>query len=621
MNVISTDVGSNSEAVWAHVGNLNRSLFHACVRKARACGDAGNFEELLQWCSVAAWSASGQGWFGAVSSREVEEELIRAAQQLPMPKVVPQPHSRPRWLHVFTEAYATLGHTNLCRRWIQYDQDVTHDVIVLAQKGKVPENLATAVDQSGGRCVVLDPATPLLHRAAELRDYAWANADVVLLHTHPDEVLGVVAFGIPGGPVVLVVNHADHVFWLGCSVADYVLEIRESGHLWTKQLRGVERSTILPIPLTAYEPVKVATTSEREKLRKSLGIPDDAVMLLTVGSAAKFEPAAGMNFISTAQEILRSCDNTYLVAVGPKDEGVWHEAKQATKGRILPLGYQQDSTLFCRSADLYLEGFPMGSLTALLEAGQVGLMCVRAPTPLPFCSDSVSLNSVPQAADLRDYVNTAVALIKDAAARAAGGAKLRQAIESQHCGAGWIARLREIRTQLPTTHQIHREFQPVAARAGLLHWFLQYTFRKTPTPDRTEVATWLFIEAWRRVNSQPKLDARLWAELQVNHLTPHQEASAPAVTDGLSERIKLWRLNRKISTQGIRQRFLTRANIAHHSGQANLARRAVYECLWASPASCCDVKWLKQFVKTHLSPQLGAKLRALLSRRSRQFSS
>jgi hypothetical protein len=248
-----------------------------------------------------------------------------------------------------------------------------------------------------------------------------------------------VAFGVAGGPVVVVENHADHVFWAGCSVGDQVLEIRQSGHLWTKQLRGVDRSLILPIPLTEPKaiPLEVIATARLE-LRQSLGLPEDAVMLLTVGSAAKYEPMPGLNFLEAAQEILRACPNAYLVAVGPKDEGVWRAARQASGGRILPVGYQQDSTLFCRSADLYLEGFPLGSLTALLEAGQAGLMCVRAPldSPLPFCSDSVSLDSIPQPRDLSDYVRTATALINDSARRIAGGKRLQQDINAQHCGAG-----------------------------------------------------------------------------------------------------------------------------------------------------------------------------------------
>jgi hypothetical protein len=618
------NTNSITSAALARLSNQNRVLFNACLRNARSCGAAGNFEELLQWGSVAAAAASGAGWFGEISSRELEAELLRAARQLPVPTVKPVPRPRPRWLHVFTEAYATLGHTNLCRRWIQYDPDVTHDVMILAQKGAAPKNLEAAVKQTSGRCVVLDPTSSLLQRAAQLREYAWENNDVVLLHTHPDEVMGTVAFGIPGGPVVLVVNHADHVFWLGCAVADLVLEIRRSGQVWTQQLRGVARSTILPIPLVASaNPARPESVvlQERQALRKSLGIPDDAIMLLTVGSASKYEAVPGLDFLATVQAIIQASDKTYLVAIGPQEEGVWKAAKQATGGRILPLGYQQDSTLFCRSADLYLEGFPLGSLTALLEAGQAGLMCVRAPldSPLPFCSDSPSLASISQPRDLRDYIQTVLALAKDSVARSAGGLKLREAIESQHCGTGWLVRLREIRAQLPKAHQVQPEFQSVAADDALRDWFLKYSFRKTPNQTRRDVATRLFIEAWKRTDGQPKIDPRLWAELCETDTASDEKKSKPA-SSGWGERFELWWLNRRISSCGSRQRLMARANVAIASGKFGLARRMVYRCLWASPTCWADSRWLKQFVKAHLSPQVSARFRSLVSHRPRQFT-
>lgn len=617
--------GPSGNADWGRISNLNRVLFNACVRRARDCGDAGNFEELLQWCSVAAWAASGPGWFGEVSSRELEVELIRAAKHLPQPSTPRKPTTHPRWLHVFTEAYATLGHTNLCRRWVQYDPEVTHDVIILAQKGGAPENLDEAVSRTAGRCMVLDPATPLLQRAAELRRYAWDHADVVLLHTHPDEVLGTVAFGVPGGPPVLVVNHADHVFWVGCAVADLVLEIRHSGQVWTKQLRGVERSTILPIPLAELklpERTDAAAHEERRKLRAALGIPAEAVLLLTVGSASKYEAMPGLNFPAVAQKILHECKNAYLVAIGPKDEGVWKAAREATGGRILPLGYQQDSTLFCRSADLYLEGFPVGSLTALLEAGQAGLMCVRAPleSPLPFCSDSLSIDHLPQLKDVNDYIQTAVSLIANSQARLEGGNRLQRDIANQHCGSGWLKRLREIKTQIPAEHQVYPDFLSHPAADLLRDWYLKYTYRNLPAPTRVDVATRIFVEAWKRVDSQPKLDCRLWAELQAVDSSLKAGKVSKAKTGILLERIRLWRFNQRISSQGSRQRFLDRANVAFRSGKAGVARRMIYRCLWSSPTCWTDTRWLKQFVKVHLGPQVVARLRAVSARRKRQYT-
>ena len=233
----------------AQIAAWNRTLFDALIQKAKTCGDFARFEEVLQWSSVASWFASRSGWFGELSSPRLEAELLRAARSLPTPMRTRSPGARSRWLHVLTEAYGTLGHTNLCRRWIQYDEEAGHDVILLDQKESAPPNLVEVTKKTGGECVVLDAMTPLMERAKALRAHAWQNADVVVLYTHPEDVIATTAFGVAGGPPVLLVNHADHNFWVGCSAADLVLDIRTSGHKWTRDSRGVDRAAILPLPL------------------------------------------------------------------------------------------------------------------------------------------------------------------------------------------------------------------------------------------------------------------------------------------------------------------------------------------------------------------------------------
>ena len=608
-----------ADTLWNEVANTNRILFDACVGNAKACADAKEFDGVLRWCSVAAWSASSKGWFGELSSQKLEVELLRAAQQLPVPVVAHKNRPRPRWLHVFTEAYATLGHTNLCRRWMQYDADVVHDIILLDQKSDAPKNLIDTVKATGGECMVLDPATSLLQRAADLRKYAWENADVVLLYTHPDEVLGTVAFGVAGGPPVVVVNHADHVFWGGCSVADLVLDIRMSGHLWTKRLRGIDRSVILPIPLLEsdhHECPAPAALQERQALRRSLGIPEDAIMLLTVGSPAKYEAMPDLDFVATAQQIVRACDDAYVVAIGPRDEGVWKAARKATNGRILALDYQQDSTRFYRSADLYVEGFPLGSLTALLEAGETGLPCVCGPSIPPFRSDSLSLDECPQPKDVQDYIRAVVSLVKDSRARTQIGVKLQKAIRSQHCGSGWMARLKEIKGQIPASHRIYPDFKPGAAEAGMRNWFLNFLHSKEQAPTMGTRAEHVFVEAWRRTDSRPQLDLRLWIELDQCGQYGDSRNSLAELRDTTS----LVRLNRRIQSRGDRNKLMSAVRDAIRSGKPHLARKLIYRCLLASPACLVDANWIRQFAKAHLGQWLSLRLQKIFSRQGRQFN-
>ncbi|GEM_PF-1027841 len=586
------------------IANWNRVLFNACLRRTQACGASDQFEEALQWAAVAAWFASRKGCFGELSSRELEAELLRAGHSLPVPPRTSRAHSRPRWLHVLTEAYGTLGHSNLCRRWIQYDSEVTHDVMLLDQRSGTPANLVAAVKAAGGECFVLDRMTPLLERAMELRIRAWQNADVVVLHTHPEEVIATTAFGVEGGPPVLLVNHADHAFWVGCSVADLVLDIRTSGHLWTKQARGVDRAIILPLPLANREFEGAAALpdlkQQQQKLRMELGIPKDAILLLTVGSAAKYEPLPGMNFVDAAVRILEECPNARLIAVGPEDEGDWKAARRRTGGRFRAVGRQPDSALFCQAADVYLEGFPSGSLTALLEAGMAGLACVRSPRNCipPFASDGVGVDEVAQPGGIDEYVRTAVALAQDAQARTELGQKLQRTIISYHCGAGWLTQLRELKEQMPERHRTYPNFYPTQIERHRRNWPIQLMYAQAAAVNMSTVAAHVFVEAWKRSSGEPQVDETLWRELRA--CEPDIDPSIQFLKDSRNV-FSLWQLNRRIRRRGIRGRFIAHATQALANGKQALARKLTYACLLRAFSSMGDMAWLKLLVKTHLN--------------------
>ena len=592
-----------SQSKWEGLAKVNRALFDTCIRNAKACGDSGDFETSLRWCSVAAWSASDKGWFGALSSRELETELLRAARELPTPVEPPRSNAKPRWLHVLSEAYATLGHTNLCRRWIGYDQEVIHSAILLDQRNETPKNLVDAVKATGGECVALAPASPMMQRALELRNYAWTNADVVVLHTHPDEVLATVAFGVAGGPPVLVLNHADHVFWTGCAVADLVLDIRASGNSWTKHFRGVERTAHLPIPLRELEEQGTADAADglgsREKeLRKKFNIPAEATLLLTVGSGSKYKSLPGLSFVSAAQEIIRNTDNAHLLAVGPNDEGEWRQAKQATEGRIQAVGRQPDSTLFCRSADIYLEGFPAGSLTALLEAGQLGLTCVRAPgdTPPPFSSDGMAFDGLPQPKNVDAYIREAVSLAGNQKNQSEGGRDISKMIASHHTGKGWLAHLQAIKEQVPKRHGVYADFHQVDVDEVSRDWFLSFTHAGEARQPVGAVASALFSEAWKRSDAEPAIDFELWKELKAASGEPSDQA-------------ELARLNHAIRQNGNRKKLMEQARQAFKEGRYGLARKAIYQCALAVPGCVKSPEWLKFFVKAHIGAKLTSKWR------------
>ena len=455
------------DSKWQQTARANALGFDWCVKNAVASLQSNELNEAMSWCSIAAHSAANDGFHGMLASPELEDVLLQVAQRLPV--VSPSPRNFPprRWLHVFNTAYALFGHTKLCREWMKlHTQGQQHSVILVSQETPVPDNLAETVRQAGGSILRLDCGQGLAERAHDLRVEAYRRADVVVLHAHPEDAIAAVAFGVPGGPPVIMVNHADHAFWAGRGVVDLLLDIRESGHSWSLENRAISRAEIVPIPLSELD-TRMADESQRQEIRRvmrrNLGIPADAVVLLTIGNAFKYVPFPGLDFCLTAEAILKACPNAYLVAVGPRDSGRWRKAGKATGGRIMAVGNQSDLAKFHAAADIYLEGFPSGSLTALLEAAQAGLPVVRAPETcmLPFRSDGIAVSMLAQPLDLADYKKAVIAHVNSPEQRKRAGEAASRSVRDHHCGEAWLNYLRRATMRLPSEHVIYRDPAPI----------------------------------------------------------------------------------------------------------------------------------------------------------------
>jgi len=131
--------------------------------------------------------------------------------------------------------------------------------------------------------------------------------------------------------------------------------------------------------------------------------------------------------------------------------------REATGQRLLATGPQLALARFQEAADIYLEGFPVGSPTALLEVGLLGIPCVRAPrdVPPPFAADGVALSGVRQPVDLADYVTAAIALVRNEGERGAQGSALARAIEAHHTQPRWPVYAQKAESALPDRHRVY----------------------------------------------------------------------------------------------------------------------------------------------------------------------
>jgi len=486
-----------SHSQWGEVLHFADELITALLARMQSAREQGDHERALQWAHTATGLIVFGGTFGRLASLELEQATVAMAQTLPGSPIRRNQSGPKRFLHVLTEAYELFGHTKLCRRWIEIDPtSARHDVVLLAQRDQAPTNLRHSVEARGGKLTRLDRTQPLLKRAQQLRELAYAEADVVVLHVHPFDLLPNVAFGISGGPPVVYVNHADHEFWVGGAVADLVLDIRESGQEWTRALRAIPRTQILPIPLEE-DPILLggpeSVAALRREVRQSLGVNDDEMLLLTIGSARKYLPMQGLSFLEAAEHILQRCPKAKIVAVGPKPVAEWQAVSQRTGGRLLAVGNQSDLGRFHAAADLYLEGMPAGSLTALLEVCLAGVPCVRAPAQVrpPHSSDGSAFASVEQPESVAAYVDEVVALVNQPATRRTRGERLQRQVRDTHCEGGWSKLLAEIVSALPQVHSTYPDQSPQPISLGESEFKLEYAYQRVPQALQGLVATFV----------------------------------------------------------------------------------------------------------------------------------
>jgi hypothetical protein len=332
--------------------------------------------------------------------------------------------------------------------------------------------LAAAARASGGNVHSL-AGGDLMASAASLRALAWRDADVVVLHGHMWDVIPSLAFGVPGGPPVLLVNHADHAFWVGCAVSDLVVDIRDSGARLTRDLRAVRASAVLPVPLEDHG----VPPGDRAGIAALL--PEGSVLghgpvLLTIGGSRKYRRHPTLDYAAAAAQIVDEVNDSTIVAVGPApDKPRWRRLAQRTGGRVIAVGERADLAPWHAAADLYLESFPIGSYTALLEVGLAGRAFVRKPWLAPpdaLALDGGALADFAPPPDPQAYVRQAVALAHDAAAREQLAHDARHAIAAVHCGAGWDARLGALEAAIPRGHDVGLARVPLPMPPALLDY-------------------------------------------------------------------------------------------------------------------------------------------------------
>lgn len=361
--------------------------------------------------------------------------------------------------HVLSGATGISGDTRFVWRWIKLDSSNRHSVVLTHQMGKpIPDSLQNAVAQSGGLIHVLDEPDLNLIRIAESLRNVVAGAKVVFLHTYPDDIVPMLAFAIENNsPPIVIVNQSDHTFWVGASIADLVLELRDAGRLLSQTARGIlpSRTEFLPIPLMDF--------SNRRNIvnaKARLGLSNKKV-LLSIAVGFKYTPLLEPTWQDLIIDILDRDSDVVCVVIGPKStDPVWQKTIKRCAGHLLVPGPTPETALYYDAADVYLDSFPFSSNTSLLEAGVHGVplitFCPHKDYANILCAGAVGLDGVMAAeVDSKSYVERVLGLLRSEELKF--GDKTRERLITLHGPDGWRKALDKIYEQISQIAQKPRK--------------------------------------------------------------------------------------------------------------------------------------------------------------------
>ncbi|MBD8871245.1 glycosyltransferase [Rhodanobacter sp. DHB23] len=405
----------------------NHARFQRMLDEVEACLAVDNLEQAIQVAGEAAMLAWLKGC-GIFASPRLEALLIRIGQAIP--SEMPRKRETGRQRHVLTvvsRAFGTGGHTRLACRWIALDQHSRHTLVITRQHDTPIPTVIEALTNNHQAALDLLPTNSHVEAVRALQRHL-ADADLVVLHIHPDDPLAAVALaGMDSPPPVLFEDHASHAFWNGATASNLVVSLTESATRISITRRGVPISHIgwAPIPLD----LAALDQSPGIDIREQNGIPQDAPLLMSCGSAYKFMPINGVALAHLLPPLLDERPDVHVLLVGPAADPVGTQLATDYPGRVHLAGNITEPDVLratYAACDIYLDVVPFPSNTALCEAAALGKPVLKfAPQAWTDCGFTVDMDAIPQplyvSRDADDYRQKLRALIDSPTLRAERG--------------------------------------------------------------------------------------------------------------------------------------------------------------------------------------------------------
>lgn len=437
---------SNKYKEYYNVIEQNQSYFREVLNRLNS------EREVVKQFNIAAYALAyatfrGTGYY---YSKDLESFYVGIAQALNIDNY-DVPYEKNSFLHVMTEAYLTGGHTRVVERWINLsDKNQKHSVVLTNNIGIYPELLQENVKARNGEFFLLNN-TNFLGKALDLRKLGL-QYEYIVLHTHMYDPIATMAFGTEKftRPVIFY-NHADHMFWIGKSIADIVAEIK-AVNIISKSRKSLDNTFKLGVPTDN----RTITLKNKNEARKLLGIPNDKKILLSIGSANKFDPILGDSIVPFLKKVFDSREDVicYLMGPSPANE-YWKNVNQETNGRIIPLGqidYNKEYFDYIAAADLIIDAYPMGGGTAITDcvmSGKTILSIANVFGQLDYIATSQSTCN-----NGEEFVEKVIKVLDDEKYAKELSIELRKLFEEECSEQNWLKKLNELIEKTPKVHSV-----------------------------------------------------------------------------------------------------------------------------------------------------------------------
>ncbi|KQT22960.1 hypothetical protein ASG22_14535 [Chryseobacterium sp. Leaf405] len=382
----------------------NKKYLKKTLKIAELLYNCGRYNDCLLYIEKISHSA----WFNFPGYYTINalESIIRniALKNITFEEQIVPEHQEDRTLHVFSEIYPVGGHSKLMFNWIENDDFSKHYLLSTRQDLDSISEIAKVYNfVIDGNVFTYDKKlTPIVKAQKIANTLSENNFSRIILHIHPNDAIPSMVFSSEKikSPVFFL-NHAEHTFWLGAPIIDFLLQIRATNIQKDSDNRNIpaDHQFFLPIPVNQSYNLKNG---------------DNKIFnIVSMGTESKYEPNEEYNFLEEALQIVTKFDHVIFSIIGISANN--HNRKKYQHERLVFVEPTRNISKYIEICDLYVEGFPVPSFTSLLESALTGIPYVLHynPSDVYKVFELTEKDGFTYPKDIQEWHNTIEKMISD----------------------------------------------------------------------------------------------------------------------------------------------------------------------------------------------------------------